>query len=236
MEELLLKYGIDSFDDAIYEYASSALDWWDGENRTSIEIDIQQIEDGLTSLNVIFCPDDEGVVERINVFASSFNGKKIQKNALVAKVVFENINCELELPFSDEQNAYFTTKATESELVLACILNLIEQKKPIYQADLSKPNYEERPSDNEEIQYEVGDTLDHFIAMMYINSAECIKEHIIAVINMVTEDDQYLDRLKNDVTSGKKFDFEELYEVNEEQLNLIKETILNYKQSNNLAE
>src|SRR5690554_6718505 len=105
MKELLLKFGIDRLDDCIYEYASDALDWWDSENRTSFEIEIQQIEDGLKSIRVIFCPDVEGLVERNVVFVSSFNDKGIKNNALVAKAVFENINCKFGLSFSDEQNA-----------------------------------------------------------------------------------------------------------------------------------
>lgn len=79
MKRLLLKFGIDSLDDAIYEYASNALEWWDVENRTSFEIELRQIEDGLKSISVIFCPDVEGIVERNTVFESSFNGKGIKK-------------------------------------------------------------------------------------------------------------------------------------------------------------
>ena len=83
MKELLLKFGIDSLDDAVYEYASIALDWWDSENRTSIEIELHQIEDGSKSISIVFCPDVERIVERKKVFSSSFNGKGIEKNALI---------------------------------------------------------------------------------------------------------------------------------------------------------
>mgnify|MGYP003630925883 CR=1 FL=1 len=226
MKELLLKFGIDCAEDAVYEYASNALDWWDSENRTSIEIELHQIEDGLKSISIIFCPDVERIVERKKVFSSSFNGKGIKKNALVAKAVFENINCKFGLPFSDEQNAYITTKASESELVLDCILNLIGQKVPTFKIDLNESN-------REESSFEVGDTLEHFIAMMDMNSTDFTKENIIASLKVVInfEGDEYLDELKNDITSGKEFDYEVEYGVNKEKLNLIKETIINYTQS-----
>lgn len=68
MKELLLKFGIDSLDDAVYEYASNALDWWDSENRTSIEVELHQIEDGLKSISILFCPDNERIVERKKYF------------------------------------------------------------------------------------------------------------------------------------------------------------------------
>ena len=225
MKELLLKFGIDRLDDCICEYASDALDWWDSENRTSFEIEIQQIEDGLKSIRVIFCPDVEGLVERNVVFVSSFNDKGIKNNALVAKAVFENINCKFGLSFSDEQNAYITTKASESKLVLDCILNLIEQKTPIFKVNLNEPNYEESPP-------EVGDTLDHFIAMMYINSVDFTKENIIDSLEMGinAEGGEYLDELKKDIASGKEYNYDGEYGVNEEKLYLIKETITNYTQ------
>ena len=225
MKELLLKCGIDCLDDCIYEYASYALDWWDSENRTSFEIELQQIEDGLKSIRVIFCPDVEGLVERNIVFVSSLNDKGIKKNALVTKAVFENINCKFGLPFSDEQNAYITTKASESELVLDCILNLIEQKTPLYKVGLNESNFEESPS-------EVGDTLDHFIAMMYMNSVDFTKENIIDTLEMGinAEGGEYLDELKKDIASGKEFDYEVQYGMNEEKIYLIKETITNFTQ------
>lgn len=226
MKELLLKYGIDYTDDAVYEYASHPLDWWDSENETSFEIELHQIEDGLISISIIFCPDVERIVERKKVFSSSFNREGIKKNALVEKVVFENIDCKFALPFSDEQNAYITNKSSESELVLNRLLNLIGQKEPTFKIDLNESNHEE-------ISFEVGDTLEHFIVMMDINSADFTKENIIDSLEVAInfEGDKYLDELKNDITSGKEFDYEEEYGVNNEKLNLIKEIITNYTQS-----
>lgn len=226
MKELLLKFGIDSLDDAVYEYASNALDWWDSENRTSIEVELHQIEDGLKSISILFCPDNERIVERKKVFSSSFNRKGIKKNALVATAVFENMHCKFKLPFSYEQNAYITTKSSESELVLERILNLIVQKVPTFKIDLNESNHEES-------SFEDGDTLDHFIAMMYMNSVDYTKENIIDSIKVAIniEGDEYLVELKNYIRSGKEFDYEEEYGVNQEKLNLIKETIINYTPS-----
>lgn len=226
MNELLLNLGIDKFDSFIYEYEPIKLDWWDSENKTSIEIEIHQTEDKAIELNIIFCPEAEGIVERTLILTSSYKSNSILNKAFIAKKVCEEMIGKNSFQFSEDQNAYIIESLEDVKNVISEISNLISNKKPIYIVDLKQIE------DEEEASFETGDTLEHFIAMIYMNSLEFTKENIIEYIELgyELEGSEYLIELKNDIISDIHLDFNEKYSVDDNTLEFIKKTIINYTQ------
>ncbi|WP_299365910.1 hypothetical protein [Winogradskyella sp.] len=226
MEALLSNLGIDKLDSFIYEYNPIKLDWWDSENETSIEIEIHQNDDNVIELNVVFCPEAEGIIERTLVFTTSYKSDSTQTQAFIAKKVCEEMIKENSFEFSEEQNAYIIKSLEDSRKVMTEISNLISNKEPIYKIDLKQIE------DEDEVPHETGDTLDHFIAMMYMNSLEFTEENIIENIELgyELEGPEYLSELKNDVISEIKLDFNEEYSLDDNTLEFIKKTIKNYIQ------
>ena len=83
---------------------------------------------------------------------------------------------------------------------------------------------------NEQIPHQTGDSLDHFIAMMYINENEYTKENIISYIELLRdlEGFEYLKELKEDLEIEFTQNFKKSYELNKHQFEFIKKTIRNY--------
>jgi len=219
----LSKVGITPQRHFIYDYGPVKIDWWDSENKTSIEVECQQHEDGWNVISVIFCPNVEGIVERTVVFYTSYQGNNIEDRTLIAKSVFENIANNLKLPFSEEHQAYFTRSISETRATLTNLLNLIQHPEPLYKFDLSA-------KDEDESRSEIGETIEHFLAMMSINSTEFTKENIIdsLEIGLQTEGIEYLKNLQKDIETQPGLDFYETYGVEQDTVNLIKEAIYNY--------
>ncbi|MEZ4884720.1 MAG: hypothetical protein R3E32_08355 [Chitinophagales bacterium] len=223
MKEILHKFSIDQFDDIIYEFAPLEINWWDSEHRTSIEVEIHRDAKDLFFLSIIFSPDIEGIVERTVVFFTSFHNKKILETTLVAKCVLENTQEKIDLGFSAEQNAYYTSSFSKSKALVNNILSIAKNCSPPQKFDLNS-------AETTVCTTEIGDTIDHFIAMMHINEKAFTKTNILDNIEqgIKFEGIEYVEDLKKDVDSGLLFNFEEQYEVSGETLNLVFEVIKNY--------
>lgn len=223
MKQVLIPFGIDQFDHFLYEFEAIELKWWDSEHKTSMEIEIHEDEKDCTFLNVVFSPDIEGIVERTVVFFTSFHKNRIIETSLIAKCVLENIQAKVDLGFSAEQNAYQTGSFSKSQSILSNILNLVKGKSIVCKSDLNGIS-------TQPCNAEIGDTIDHFLALMHINSSEFTKENILNCIEqgIAFEGKEYVEKLKQDVNSGMSFDFEEQYGVNGKTLNFAVETIKSY--------
>ncbi len=227
MKELLINIGIDNLDSFIYEYEPIKLDWWDSKYETSIEIETHQNEDGLYELSVVFCPEVEGIVERTIVYIASYKSNSIQNQALIEKRICEELISSNTFDFSKEQNAYMINTYEDAKKAFNVISNLIVNKKPIYKVDLKQME-----EDGDIVPYEMGDTLDHFIAMMYMNSTDFTEENIIENIELSIEleGDEYLTELKNDAENEISYSFQEDYDLDDETFEFIKNIIKNYTQ------
>ena len=82
----------------------------------------------------------------------------------------------------------------------------------------------------EETATELGDTLEHFIAMMQMNSATFTKDGIVEHLEMATnlEGKDYIEELKNDANSDAIFDFQTENNISEESMKEIKKIIKTY--------
>lgn len=223
MKQILTPFGIDQFEHFSYKFEAIELKWWDSEHKTSIEIEVHEDEKDCAFLNVVFYPDFEGLVERTIVYFTSFHQNRIIDTTLVVKCVLENTQTKIDLGFSKEQNAYHTGSFSKSQSILSSILSLVEGKSIICKSNLND-------LDASPCNAETGDTIDHFFAMMHINSIEFTKENIINYIEqgITFEGKEYVEKLKEDLNSGLSFDFEEQYGVNGEILNFVTEIINNH--------
>ena len=226
MKQLLSNLGIDNLNSFIYEYEPINLNWWDSENETSIEIEVHLSEEDIVELSVVFCPEAEGIVERDLVFAMSFKSGSLQSDALIAKKVCEKIIRKNSFEYSEEHHGYIIRSFEDAREVMVEIADLLTNKVPIHKFDMTQSD------DEEEVSFKRGDALDHFIAMMYMNSLAYTKENIIENIELGLqyEGAEYLKDLKSDVLSEAPLEIDEEYQVDEEALELIKETIKNYRQ------
>ncbi|WP_196889834.1 hypothetical protein [Aureivirga sp. CE67] len=226
MKEILQSIGIENLNSFIYEFDSVRIDWWDNKNETSIEIEIHEIENEVFELNVVFCPEVEGIVERTIILNSIFKFNSLENNAFIAKVICENLIPENTFTFSEEQNTYIIETFEDLKNVFKIISNLISNKDPKLIMDLNKVE----DFDEEEMPYDVGDNLDHFIGMMYMNSIEITKENIIEYIGMALEFEgkEYFEILKEEVDVELHQDFQGDYGIETDGLELIKDTIRNY--------
>lgn len=131
------------------------------------------------------------------------------------------------LAFSEENNACFIENFQKVREIVEKFISLIEDKKPIHKSDLNHVENLE-----EETPYEIGETLEHFVAMMNANSVKLDKENVIYYIEMAVsfEGKEYLEELKKDSENDIVFDFQKEYEIDNETMNEIKEVIKNYTQ------
>jgi len=86
--------------------------------------------------------------------------------------------------------------------------------------------------DDDIVPYELGDTLDHFIAMMYMNSTDYTEKNIVENIELSIELEgtEYLSELKNEVDNEIPHNFKEDYDLDDETLEFLKKIIRNYTQ------
>lgn len=226
MKDLLKQLGIDELDSFVYEYEPIKLDWWDSEYNTSIEIETHETESGSHEIRIIFCPESEGVVERAVVFATILNNGFLEET-LLEKKLYEMLFNEKSFQFLSDQNAYQINSASKAKNAFLRITELILNKSPFAKFDLKE-------SEDDDIgPAEPGDTLDHFLAMMHMNSIEFTKENIVEYIEMSIdfEGPEYLVDLQSDVTGEIPDSITEDYNLDEEILNLIKSEIINYVSS-----
>jgi hypothetical protein len=224
MKDIFKKFGVVESDNAIYEFESIKLDWWDSKNKTSVEIEIQYDEDWCC-LDIIFCPEVDEIVERIIVYSTVFKDDKIAENTLIAEVLLKNLKIDNSLSFSEENNAYLTDSFSESKKILAKILDLVKNTKPINIINIDEIEEDEDFS-------ELGETLNHFVAMMVMNSTEFTKENIIKSLELAIQIEGvgYLKELRIDAITGDLEDYEEEFEIDTETLKLLVEVIGNYSE------
>lgn len=225
MIQKLKKTGIDQLNNFLYEFKSIDLPWWDADNKTSLEIEVRQHTDKNDySLCVVFCPDAEGLLERTIVFYAAFNESDLTETTLIDKEVLENLQDSSTLEFSEDQNAYFTDSMNESKSILSHILFLVRDQPTVERFELDE---------NETGELKEGDTLDHFIGMMQINSEEITKESInqYLAMGMEYEGQEYLEALQEDVKNGQLAGFTDEYavEVDKPTLDLIVDVVGSYK-------
>lgn len=227
MEELLTNIGIDNLNSFIYEYEPIKLDWWNSEYETSIEIETHQDEEGFYQISIIFCPEAEGIVERSIVYIASFKSDSLKNQALIEKRIYEKLIRGMTFDLSEEQNAYITDSYKDAKNAFIEISNLVTNKNPIYKVDLKKTE-----DDDDIVPYELGDTLDHFIAMMYMNSTNYTEENIVENIELSIELEgtEYLSELKNEVDNEIPHNFKEDYDLDDETFEFLKKIIKNYTQ------
>ncbi|MEO0474322.1 MAG: hypothetical protein AAF206_32235 [Bacteroidota bacterium] len=226
MDELLDSLGIDRLDSFIYEYGPVTIDWWDAEYETTIEIEVHQNEEGFCGISVFFCPEWEGIVERTLVYTACFKAGSLGQPALIAEKIYQALLGSETFTFSKPQNAYIIDLYEDAEKAFSAISKLIANKKPTYLVDLKA-----REEENEPAPLEPGNTLDHFIAMMEVNSMEFTEEKIIEniEISIALEGAEYLSLLKKDVIDEIPQPIKEEYDLDDEMIGLFKKTIQGYK-------
>ena len=226
MKDLIAEIGIDQLDGFIYEYKPVLLDWWDSEHKTSLEIELHQNE-GITELQVIFCPEVEGIVERTPVFMATYIGEELEGVALVADAVKVELLPDKELAFSREREAYILPSMVEATEMFSKIIALIEEREPWEIIDLNEGEEE----DDEEYISQPGETIGHFIAMMHMNSVRFKKANITSYIEMGIgmEGEEYFTELKADAELDLPNAYKEDYGVKDRIYQRIRKTILEYK-------
>ncbi|MDR6240613.1 hypothetical protein [Aureibacter tunicatorum] len=224
MEKLLASIGIQEYNSFIYEYESVRIDWWDVDEKVSLEIEVHQHDDLQSELSVVFCLDTEGIAERTVVFYALFENAKLIDKAFVAKRVCTALGFESNFQFSEDQNAFIIESYEDAISILSKILDLLSNKEPLLVNDLK----DKEESERSDIYFEVGDTLEHFIAMLAVNSDDINQGSIENVMELASlyEGNEYLEDLKRDVNSEieKQRDFD----ISANDLNLVKKTIKNY--------
>lgn len=224
MIQKLKKTGIDRLDNFMYEFAPINLPWWDEDNQTALEIEVRTHDDKKDySMCVVFCPDAEGLVERTIVFYAAFNEHELTETTLVDKDVLEHLQDNIQLEYSENQNAYFTDDMNESKSILSHILHLVKDQETMERFEL----------EDGEGELEEGDILDHFVGMLQINSAEFTKENITKYLQMGIEYEgqDYLQALRDDIKNGIEAGFQEAYavDIDKEALDLVVEVVNNYQ-------
>lgn len=224
MIQKLKKTGIDRLDNFMYEFAPINLPWWDEDHQTALEIEVRTHEDKQDySICVVFCPDAEGLVERTIVFYAAFNEHELTETTLVDKDVLEHLQDNIQLEFSENQNAYFTDNFNDAKSILSHLLYLVQDQKTMERYELDEVDGELKE----------GDILDHFVGMLHINSEEFTKENIIRYLKMGIEyeGEEYLQALREDIQSGIEAGFQEDYaiDIDKEALALLVEVINNYQ-------
>lgn len=132
---------------------------------------------------------------------------------------------EKSFQFLSDQNAYQINSSSEAKNAFIRITELILNKNPSAKFDLKE-------SEDDDIgPAEPGDTLDHFLAMMHMNSIEFTKENIVEYIEMSIdfEGPEYLVDLKSDVTGEIPDSIIEDYNLDDQIVSLIKSEINNYQ-------
>ena len=222
MEDILTEIGVDHYSGYIYEYNPVKINWWNEKLETSIEIEIYKDEENLVDLSIIFCPFIEEIVERTIVFTSTFKEDSLVGNTIIAKSVAENLLPAINLEYSEKHNGYLIDSYLQSYDIFKKLTSLIVDKIPIVKLDLNSDEDLE-----EETATELGDTLEHFIAMMQMNSATFTKDGIVEHLEMATnlEGKDYIEELKNDANSDAIFDFQTENNISEESMKEIKKII-----------
>lgn len=230
MEELLASVGIENNYSCMYEYESIQLDWWHTEHKTHIGIGIREADEGWTEITVVFFPDVDSMFNRMNddeiIFNTYYKDDKLRHRSIVEKKTYEFLVKEHLFQYSKDLEAYESDSYESTQHVLRQILDLIVTKKP---AQVFEENWD--AMDDDDIPLEIGDTLDHFIAMMYANDTPYIAKEMINGLELAFELEgiEYIEQLKKDIEAPSKYNFQKEYEVNEAALKIIQETIRNYK-------
>ncbi|EAY26579.1 hypothetical protein [Microscilla marina] len=224
MIQKLKKTGIDRLDNFLYEFAPIDLPWWDKDHLTTLEVEARTHEDKQDcSICIVFCPEAEGVLERTIVFYAAFNDRELTETTLIDKDVLEHLQDDIQLEFSENQNAYFTDDFNETKSVLSHIFHLVKDQKTV----------ERYPLEEGDGELKAGDVLDHFIGMIHINSAEFTKESIAEHLKtgIEYEGQEYLEALQEDIKNGIVANFQDEYAVELEKpaLDLIIEVVNEYK-------
>lgn len=227
MKALLKSIGIDHSGSFIYEYSPINLPWWDYTHETAVEIEIHQAKDGFQTIEVIFTPEAEGVLKRTLIFYTALNGTQLADETLVAKPVFEQLALDFDLMYSDELSAYEVSTYAQTQRIFAALLQLLKLKAPVQQFDLDE-------LEDDDFIPEIGDTLNHFIAMMHLNNAPYTERNVTSHLQtaVTLEGTEYLTELLADVNSGETFDFEAEYGIAPATLNMLMASIREYPYQN----
>ena len=142
---------------------------------------------------------------------------------LLATTVGDELLPDQNFGFSEEHQAYTIETFEEALMALKAILDLITNPDPVFISSLNE-------EDEEDIEFEPGDTLDHFIAMMLMNDSPFTKEEIEdhIGIGVATDGEEYLTQLKADVNTD--IDLDPDFEIDKQSLELVKEVVRGYEE------
>jgi len=180
MKKILHSVGIDSYDSFIYEFEPVQLDWWDTKYQTCIEIETH-LNEGILTVQVIFVPHTDDLVERTVVFFSVFEEQQLKEDTLIAKALKDQLISNSSYDFSSDHQAFLVKNYAESEDIFERILNLIENKTPAFIVDLKQLE------DDDDWVPEKGEALEAYIFNLSCNTDDFSKEDIVDYFEMFEE-------------------------------------------------
>lgn len=167
----------------IFEYEAIQLDWWDQTHPINYEIELI-FGDDANILLFYFVPHIEGIVERslILVVETSREDDTLL-DSLLAEEVKNEVFPNTDLTYDEDEGGFHLTDMQQAIQAVSHFMNQLSEEATVMHSELPEAEL----ADDSAVEYEVGDTISHFIAMYFMNNESPDQQTITSYLQFAEE-------------------------------------------------
>ena len=224
MKSLRTALHINQLEEAIYEFTPRPLSWWDDQQDTLLEVEIQALDKETWVVAMMLAPDvDDPNAERVLVFTAEFSGEAWTSEALVVRELGDRLLPNHSLHFSTEEGGYEVADVDQISTLLRGIFALFPQTQPPVAYSLEE--------DEETMESpKPGDHLGGLLMNMSLNGVDFEKESVKKLLEMgvKTEGEALIAALKADLQQADLKRLCEEHGLSQGQLDLLRQAIMEF--------